>query len=164
MTQLLYFNDSENYLLKYLSNYTAKIIKISTFSFTEPPSIWVSVFLIERIELLVPFLSNIAHLICELEEIRSNINQPFWIYRTDIPHVLLCCENELVINNPFRLFVEERTTGMDVDLVIIHQCSIAPFWIFLSSMEEKSRNNCFPNQRTVASTACQMKFIPFQEF
>ena len=57
-----------------------------------------------------------------------------------------------MIDNPLRLFVEQGTAGVDIDLMVVNESSVATFGIFSSSMEEKSRYNGFSNEGIVFST------------
>lgn len=124
---------------------------LSTLSLTEPPGIGVTVFLCQRVQSFIPFLPHKSKLICELEEIRSHIDEPFRIDRTDIAHVLLGCKDELMVDNPFGLSIEKRTARMNVDLMIIHKGPVASFRVSLCCMEEEARYDGFADEGGIAS-------------
>jgi hypothetical protein len=94
--------------------------------------------LVQWVQFLISFLSCKSELISEFEEVRCDINKPFWVYGANFSHILLGGEDKLVIDDPLWFLVEKSTAWMDIDLMVVNQRSVASFRVLTCSMEEKS--------------------------
>lgn len=117
--------------------------------------------MVQWIELLVPFLSGKAELVGKFEVVRRNIDEPLGINGANFPHVLLGSEDQLVVDDPLRLLVEEGTTGVNVHLVTVNESAIPSFVVFPGSVEKKSRNYRLSNERVVLATGFDRQFALF---
>lgn len=133
---------------------------MSSTPFAETPRIGFVVSVIKRFNTLLTL--PLAHLggICNFEKSWRCFNKPLRINNSYLTHVLLCGHDKLMINNPVRLSLEESTTWMYINWLILNQGSVTFLWVFPCCMEEKPCCYCFPYLCEVLSSTDNIQFIP----
>ena len=74
----------------------------------------------------------------ELEEGRREFNEPLGIDDRHFAHVLFSRLDQLVVDNPFGLAIEDGAGRMDVNHLAVHQCAIAFLRIFLCRIAKEA--------------------------
>ena len=97
--------------------------------------------------------------IWELEECRRELHQPLGVDCGDLPHVLLRGLHHLVEDDPLWLSVEQGGAGMDWNNLGVNQGSVAFLRVFLGSISEESRTNCFLNPCSWLSTTDYIQLV-----
>ncbi len=123
------------------------------------PRIGLFVFVIERLETLIPLDFAELGRIGEFEKGRREFNQPFGIDDGHFAHVLFRSLNQLVVHDPLGLSVKDCAARVNVDYLAVHQRSISLLRILFSSITEKSRTNCFLNPRGILASRHHVQFV-----
>uniref|UniRef100_A0A915I4U2 Maturase K n=1 Tax=Romanomermis culicivorax TaxID=13658 RepID=A0A915I4U2_ROMCU len=76
-------------------------------------------------------------------EFRKELDLKLFLNFTYFPHIFLGSHDQLVIHDPFRLIIEQRAGGVNVNGLAIDQRSITLLRIFFSGVPEKSRTYGF---------------------
>lgn len=82
---------------------------------------------------------------------------------TDFSHVLFACEDKFMVDYPEWSFVEECAARVDVDLVVILECTISFGGVFFCNMEEVACGDCFSDFDVVFSTGGDFEFVSFHD-
>lgn len=80
-----------------------------------------------------------------LVKVGRDLSEPLGVNHADFTHVLLAGLHKLVVDNPLRALVEQRTRGMYEDLLVVTEGLVALGWVFLGSMVEEPSTDSFPN-------------------
>lgn len=123
------------------------------------PRVGFFVFVVKGLQTQLLLMFAELRRICKLEERIGKLNQPFRINSRHFPHVFFCGENQFMINDPFRLTIENGARGMNVDDSTVHQCSITFLWIFLGGVSEEATANRFLHFAGVLSTRDDVQFM-----
>ena len=120
------------------------IIFCSSLSSTETPSIGILIiFIIQGLKLFVSFslTENIG--ISEAIIILSDLDKPFGINFANFSHILLSGKNQFVIDNKLGGLSIQTGSGMNEDLLVIEESSIAFLRVLPRSMEKEPRSDGF---------------------
>src|SRR6218665_3607544 len=92
-----------------------KLIKINTNKnsilafpcFRYSPSIFLLIFVEQRLEFEILLMLRQFRLVSKFEEARRKLYQPFRIDRGRFAHIFFGCGNDFMVNNPFWLTIEQ---------------------------------------------------------
>ena len=117
----------------------------------------------ERLEPLLPL--SLAQLIRigELEESRRELDEPLRIDSDDLAHILLRRQNELVINDPIGLPIEQRTRRMNVDRLIISQRLVALLRILARRVAKEAAANRHLNARRRSTARDDVQLVSIHD-
>lgn len=105
----------------------------------DSPRVLVLLVLVEqRLDALVFLERRQLGRVGELEEGRRVLDEPLGVDGSHLAHVLLRRLDDLVIDDPLRLPMEQRRRRMDGDHLGVHQRPVALRWILLGCVPEKS--------------------------
>ena len=88
--------------------------------------------------------------VSHLEELGRDVHQPLRLDSGNIVAILPRCENQLVVDHPLRLAVEQRGVRMDVDWRAFHKRLVPFLWVFLRSITEEATTDGPTNPVVVA--------------
>lgn len=80
----------------------------------DPPSIGLLVTVVERFKFLLPLLPAEACGVANSEESRCELHQPARVDGGHLPHVLLGCQHQLMVNKP-----EEKRVRTETQLIML---------------------------------------------
>mmetsp|Transcript_34510 Transcript_34510/g.90808 ORF Transcript_34510/g.90808 Transcript_34510/m.90808 type:complete len:344 (-) Transcript_34510:93-1124(-) len=132
---------------------------LSAAALGEPPCVGVVEAIVERLDALLPLALGELLRVGLLEEARRELEEPFGLDGDDLAHVLLCGKHEFVIDEPFRILIEERRRRVDVDdLALIHRL-VALLRVLLGRVHEEAATDRAAYLREVPSTADELELV-----
>lgn len=90
--------------------------------------------------LLLPLtdLVRVSH----LEELRGDLNEPFWLDGSHVMAVLARRQDQFVVDTPFGVAIEQRGRWVDVHRCAFHKRLVAFLGILLRRVSEVARADC----------------------
>ena len=114
--------------LKIISSNSGLLVLSSTRatkSSGNTPGIWFFEFVVQRLEFLLLLLHREFGGIACFEESRGEFDQPLRVDCCYFSHVLFGGQDELVIDAPVGLSIEHGGRGVDEDLLLVYQSTVA---------------------------------------
>ncbi len=98
-----------------------------------------------------------------LKVVGSHINKPLWFYNTYISHILFRSEYQALIDNPFRLFIEQRRRWVNKNSVIINNSLVPLLRVLFRSVIKESGRYGFSDLGIVFITRTLPEFVPIHD-
>ena len=135
----------------------------SSATLAQTPGVGIVVTIVERFNLFRLFALAQVPRVTELEEARSELDEPFRVDRAYFAHVFFCRENELVVDDPVGLALEQGAGGMDVRGCLLDDGLVTFLRILLRSVEEESGADGLAHFVVVPSSARCAKFVTIHD-
>lgn len=114
----------------------------------------------QRFNLFLPFpLADLVG-IRNLEELWCHLHQPFRLDGRDVMTILPSCQNQLIVNQPLRISVEQRRGRVDIHRCPLSKRFISLLWIFLGRIPEEARAYRFTDPVIVSASGYDIMFVP----
>ena len=92
----------------------------SSTPFTQTPGVRLVISVIEWFNTFLTLALTHLCRICDFEESRCQFNEPLGVCNSYLTHVLFCCHDELVVDDPVRLSLEKGATWVDINWLILN--------------------------------------------
>ncbi|MFS7916630.1 hypothetical protein Hanom_Chr03g00179511 [Helianthus anomalus] len=97
-----------------------------------------------------------------LEESRGQLNKPFGIDDSNLTHVLFCCHNQLVIDDPIGLSLEKSTAWVYINGLILNYGPVSFLWVLPCSVKEETGCYCLTYFGEISPSTYNIQFVPDQ--
>ena len=108
------------------------------FDLRQPPLVWLLVLVEQRLDFLLPLALTDLVRVGHPEELRRNFDQPLRLNRSHVVAVFAGREDQLMVDAPLGIPVEECRGGVDVDGRALDQSLVTLLWVLLGRVSEEA--------------------------
>lgn len=117
---------------------------------------------IKWLDPLLPLAFTHLRGVRHLEESRRQLNKPFGVDYSNLAHILFCCHNQLVIDDPIGLPLEKSTARVYVNGLVLDYGPVSFLRVLPCSMKEETGGYCLPYFGEIPSSTYDVQFVPYR--